>query len=165
MIGACIGVYYSKMIDENIIKLLLYMVVLFSGISILFRKDKEKNSRKEPESWKIVVIGIITAMICSLSGAGGPILVMPLLVVLGLNIKTAIALSLFDSIFIAIPSVIGYLGASYSSAILKVLGISGLAHGIGVFLGSKYNIKVNQIIIKKSVAIISILIALYKLFL
>lgn len=165
LIGACIGVYYSKMIDENIIRLLLYMVVLFSGISILFRKDKEKNSRKEPESWKIVVIGIITAMICSLSGAGGPILVMPLLVVLGLNIKTAIALSLFDSIFIAIPSVIGYLGVSYSSAILKVLGISGLAHGIGVFLGSKYNIKVNQIIIKKSVAIISILIALYKLFL
>lgn len=163
-IGACIGVYSSTMIDENIIKILLYMVVLLSGISILLRKDRERAEEKVPKFWQIFLMGVVTAIICALSGAGGPILVMPLLVVLGVNIKMAIALALFDSIFIAIPSVIGYLGASYSNSLLGVLCISGISHGVGVFLGSKYSVKANQFIIKRSVAIISILVALYKLF-
>ena len=163
LIGACIGVYLSSRIDESIIKILLYVVVLLSGISILLRKDKERNEKRNPALWQIFLMGLITAIICSLSGAGGPILVMPLLVVMGINIKMAIALALFGSIFIAIPSVIGYLGASYSSSLLGVLSISGVAHGIGVFLGSKYSIRVNQLLIKRSVAIISICVALYKL--
>ena len=43
------------------------------------------------------------------SSAGGPILVMPILVVLGFRIREVIAIALFDSIFIAIPSSVGYL--------------------------------------------------------
>lgn len=163
-IGACIGVYFNSIIDEGVIKIFLYMVVLLSGISILLRKDKESNQNIEPKLWQMFLLGVVTAIICALSGAGGPILVMPLLVVLGVNIKSAIAIALFDSIFIAIPSVVGYLGASYSNSLLEVLCISGLAHGVGVFLGSKYSVKANQLLIKRSVAIISIGVALYKLF-
>ena len=89
---------------------------------------------------------------------------MPLLVVLGVNVKQAIAIALFDSIFIAIPSVIGYMQGCYSNSLLIVLLISSFFHGVGVFIGSKYSVKVNHLIIKRCVAIISIFVALYKLF-
>lgn len=163
-LGACLGVYLNSMIDESIIKICLYLVVLFSGISILLRKDKEKKKDKEPNLFTVLLIGFTTAVVCALSGAGGPILVMPLLVVLGVNIKEAIALALFDSIFIAVPSAVGYFSSSYSSALLNILFISLAAHGAGVFFGSKYSVKVNHTIIKYSVAVISIIVALYKLF-
>ena len=39
-IGAVLGVYLNSMIDDSAVKILLYMVVLLSGISILLRKDK-----------------------------------------------------------------------------------------------------------------------------
>lgn len=163
-VGACIGVYLNSMIDDSIVKILLYMVVLLSGISILFRKDKVSSSNKIPNLFNIILIGFVTAIVCALSGAGGPILVMPLLVVLGVNVKEAIAIALFDSVFIAIPSAIGYLSGSYSNSLLGVIFISMLSHGVGVFIGSKYSVKVNHIIIKRTVAIGSIIIALYKLF-
>lgn len=163
-IGAILGVYLNSIIDDSVIKILLYLVVLLSGISILFRKDKESIENKTPNTLIVILMGVITASICALSGAGGPILVMPLLVVLGVKIKEAIAVALFDSIFIAIPSVIGYISGCYSESLLIVLMISSFAHGIGVFLGSKYSVKVNHLIIKRSVAIISIIVALYKLF-
>lgn len=162
--GAILGVYLNSIIDDSVIKILLYLVVLLSGISILFRKDKESSENKTPNTLIVILMGIITASICALSGAGGPILVMPLLVVLGVKIKEAIAVALFDSIFIAIPSVVGYISGCYSESLLIVLLISSSAHGIGVFLGSKYSVKVNHLIIKRSVAIISIIVALYKLF-
>ncbi|MFR1676467.1 MAG: sulfite exporter TauE/SafE family protein [Fusobacterium sp.] len=162
LFGACLGVYLNSMIDESIVKILLYMVVLLSGISILLRKDRESLNNKTPNIFIIILIGFVTAIVCALSGAGGPILVMPLLVVLGVNVKQAIAL--FDSIFIAIPSVIGYMQGSYSNSLLIVLLISSFFHGVGVFIGSKYSVKVNHLIIKRCVAIISIFVALYKLF-
>lgn len=164
LFGACLGVYLNSMIAESIVKILLYMVVLLSGISILLRKDKESLNNKTPNIFITILIGFVTAIVCALSGAGGPILVMPLLVVLGVNVKQAIAIALFDSIFIAIPSVIGYMQGCYSNSLLIVLLISSFFHGIGVFIGSKYSVKVNHLIIKRCVAIISIFVALYKLF-
>lgn len=165
LFGASLGVYLNSMIDEAIIKIILYIVVLLSGLSILFRKDKEKLNKKTPHTLIIFLIGFITAIVCALSGAGGPILVMPLLIIFGVNIKQAVAIALFDSIFIAIPSVIGYMNGCFSYSLLKLLILSSTFHGIGVFIGSKYSIKVNQLIIKRCVAIISIFVALYKLFL
>ena len=166
LFGACLGVYLNSMIDESIVKILLYMVVLLSGISILLRKDKESLNNKTPNIFITILIGLVTAIVCALSGAGGPILVMPLLVVLGVNVKQAIAIAiaLFDSIFIAIPSVIGYIQGCYSNSLLIVLLISSFFHGVGVFIGSKYSVKVNHLVLKRCVAIISIFVALYKLF-
>ena len=164
LFGACLGVYLNSMIDESIVKILLYMVVLLSGISILLRKDRESLNNKTPNIFITILIGFVTAIVCALSGAGGPILVMPLLVVLGINVKQAIAIALFDSIFIAIPSVIGYMQGCYSNSLLIVLLTSSFFHGVGVFIGSKYSVKVNHLIIKRCVAIISIFVALYKLF-
>lgn len=163
-LGAIFGVYLNSMIDDSIVKILLYMVVLLSGISILLRKDKKNLKNKTPNSAVVIIIGITTAAVCALSGAGGPILVMPLLVVLGIGVRQAIAIALFDSVFIAVPSVIGYLNGNCSKTLLFTLAVSSFFHGIGVFLGSKYSVKVNQVIIKRSVAVISIFVALYKLF-
>ena len=81
LFGACLGVYLNSMIDESIVKILLYMVVLLSGISILLRKDRESLNNKTPNIFITILIGFVTAIVCALSGAGGPILVMPLLVV------------------------------------------------------------------------------------
>ena len=44
-----------------------------------------------------------------MSGAGGPVLVMPLLVVMGISVRTAVGVALFNSVFIGIPAVTGYL--------------------------------------------------------
>lgn len=163
LVGATLGVYLNNLIDEGIVRVLLYLVVLFSGISILLRKDREGEIKRTPSVYQIFLVGFTTSIVCALSGAGGPILVMPLLVLLGVNIREAIALALFDSIFIAIPSVIGYLGKNFSYGILEVLFISAIAHGVGVFLGSRYSMGVNKLLIKRCVAIISIIVAVYKL--
>lgn len=44
LIGAVIGVRLNLLIDEAIVKRILYTVVLLSGLSILLRKDKKRNT-------------------------------------------------------------------------------------------------------------------------
>lgn len=77
--GAILGVWLNQMIPEQAVKTLLYVVVLLSGISILLRKEQAGNAEQgAKKGWVIsrhliptLILGFLTGMICSLSGAVG----------------------------------------------------------------------------------------------
>lgn len=180
--GAILGVKLNLIIPEEKAKILLYVVVLLSGISILLRKDgnalktgKKKDGTTARENEKgnfleehlipTLLLGFVTGIICALSGAGGPILVMPLLAVFGTGIRMAVGIALFNSIFIGIPACIGYMSQCDVPALLPVLAAALASHGVGVYLGSKNAVRINQGILKKGIAVFSIVIAVWKLFL
>lgn len=167
-LGAIVGVKINLLIPEDTMKIILYLVVLLSGISILLRKEKPEKEGKKEEKNKAVyfLLGVVTGAVCAASGAGGPVLVMPLLTLIGFPAHTAVGISLFDSIFIALPSAAGYLyAASGVKEIYYLLPVLLVAHGIGVFAGSKNAVKINQKLLKQIVAVGSIAIACVKIFL
>lgn len=169
LLGSIIGVQLNLIIPEEKVKILLYVVVLLSGISILVRKDKENIEQKEGVLIKdhfimTLLLGFVTGGICALSGAGGPVLVMPLLVVFGIPVRTAVGVALFNSIFIGIPACIGYMTNCDIKALLPIMVVALLAHGIGVYYGSINAVKINQKVLKKGIAIFSIFIAIWKLY-
>ena len=166
--GAVLGVKLNLIIPESTVKVILYVVVLLSGISILLRKDKsqEESGRAYVISDHLaatLILGFVTGAVCSLSGAGGPVLVMPLLVVLGIGIRTAVGVALFNSVFIGIPACIGYMMQCSVKDRLPVMAAALVFHGIGVVYGSRNAVKINQILLKKGIAVFSILIAIWKL--
>ena len=168
LVGAMIGVSLNKMIPTSIVTLILYLVVLLSGCSILLRNKKTDTTTKKIKKNTLsvpflIILGLVTSIICAFSGAGGPILVMPLLVVFGITPRIAVGVALFDSIFIAIPSMIGYLSASEMNGLFLLFLVSGITHGVGVLLGSYSSEKIPQHILKTAVGYFSIAMALYKL--
>lgn len=168
--GAILGVFLNSLIPDQIVKVMLYLVVLLSGISILLRKNKQDDFGKEENSElfggskaAVFVLGLVTAAVCAMSGAGGPILVMPLLVAAGMQVRTAVGVALFDSIFIAIPAGAGYFMQSDMKTLLLPLIVAGVMHAVGVYIGSAKAEKIPQDILKKGIAIFSICIAIWKL--
>lgn len=169
LVGAVVGVQLNQMIPEDSVKLLLYTVVLLSGVSILLRRDKQEVEKKgrfviSKHLAVTLVLGFVTAVICALSGAGGPVLVMPLLVVFGIPVRTAVGVALFNSVFIGMPACIGYMGQCSLGLLLPLLVAALAAHGVGVYMGSKNAFRINQGLLKKGIAVFSILIALWRLF-
>lgn len=179
LIGAIGGVFLQSMIEKSTAKTILYLVVLFSGASILVRMWNEKRRASNVATAAasdsannktiadnvvfLVFLGITTGAICSLSGAGGPVLVMPLLVACGVSARIAVGVALFDSVFIAIPACIGYLSRITWTEILGLLALIILTHGIGVWIGSHFAGKVPVQGLKIFVAIFSVCIAIYML--
>lgn len=184
LIGAVGGVFLQSMIEKSTAKTILYLVVLFSGASILVRMWNEKRRAAKAVSDNpsattaddsdnktiadnvvfLIFLGITTGVICSLSGAGGPVLVMPLLVACGVSARIAVGVALFDSVFIAIPACIGYLSRITWTEILGLLVLIVVTHGIGVWLGSRFAGKVPVQGLKIFVAVFSVCIAIYMLF-
>ena len=170
--GALAGVWVNLLIPEDVMQMILYIVVLVSGISILLRKDGKTGG---PERQMTVagmkavlffLLGVATGAVCAASGAGGPVLVMPLLTLIGFPAHTAVGISLFNSVFIALPAAGGYLwsGAENTKMFLLLIPVL-IAHGIGVAFGSRNAEKIDPVMLKRIVAAASIAIALIKLIL
>lgn len=170
LLGALAGVRVNLLIPEDVMQIILYVVVLVSGISILLRSGGKEGKQGNPAALSrgrlffYFLLGIVTGAVCAASGAGGPVLVMPLLTLLGFPAHTAVGISLFDSIFIALPAAAGYLwhGAGEQEMFLLLIPVL-IAHGIGVAVGSKNAKKIDQTALKRIVAVGSIAIALVKL--
>jgi uncharacterized membrane protein YfcA len=167
--GALLGVKVNLVIPFLAVKCLLYTLVLLAGLSILIR-EKVKGIRSFVVSGTgsfierppaALSLGFITGMICSLSGAGGPILVMPLLAALGMDTRAAVAAALFNSIFIAVPACIGYLIHADMQGMAGLFLICGFSHGTGIFIGSRSAHLLNPRILKRVIAVFSIIISLY----
>lgn len=175
LVGAIGGVFIQSFIAPSQAKLLLYAVVFLSGLSILLRKEGKAGSGSDaaPKTAKrslldstpfTVIFGLVTGAVCSLSGAGGPVLVMPLLVSFGMNIRTAIGVSLLNSVFIGIPACIGYFAQSPIAEMPALIAVSAIAHGIGVILGSRQAHRVKQRPLKLCIAVFSVLLSAYMIF-
>ena len=169
--GALAGVWVNLLIPEDVMRMILYIVVLASGISILLRKDGKTDGPEKQmtltgtKAGLFFLLGAATGAVCAASGAGGPVLVMPLLTLIGFPAHTAVGISLFNSVFIALPAAGGYLwSGAENTEMFRLLIPVLIAHGIGVAFGSRNAEKINPVTLKRIVAAGSIAIALIKLF-
>lgn len=111
-----------------------------------------------------VLIGVATAVICAATGAGGPVLVVPILMLLGLSPRSAVGVGLADSVAIAVPSAVGYLvGGGVSPAVWALLPAALVGHAVGAVLGSRNAHRIDAGVLKAIVAVGSVAVALYKL--
>lgn len=164
--GGLIGAALGGLLAPAAVKIVLYVVVLLSGVAIAVRElrpQREGTGDAAPRLPVLLALGFATAILCALSGAGGPVLVMPLLVALGVPAKLAVGMALLDSVFIALPAIAVYGSQCAPSTLFSFLTVAVLSHAVGVFIGSVTAAHVPQHLLKRGVAAFSICFALYML--
>lgn len=166
-VGAIAGALVGKGLDEQVIKTILYVTVLVSGISVFLRDVlfKDKGLQKSIPSSVLVLLGFLVALVCSISGAGGPVLMIPLLVALGMDSRKALSLSITSSVFIAAPALVIYGTACSGSLPVGIFLISFVFHLIGLVAANMTSDIVKAGFLKYFVAVFSVSFSLIKLFL
>lgn len=167
--GAVLGVKLNLVIPEATVRAILSLVVFLSGCSILLSKGNREENGKcayliSEHIPATLALGAATGAVCAMAGAGGPILVTPLLVLMGTDIRLAVGVALFNSVFIGIPACIGYMLHCDMKSLLPVMAVSLGVHGVGVVFGSRNAVRINKVLLKKGIAVFSVLIALWMLF-
>ena len=167
-LGALAGTQVGLVLPADVLTVILYLVVLGSGASVLLRmRAGEKDAADVapmPGAGRLFVVGLVTAVVCAASGAGGPVLVVPVLMLMGVGPRTAVGMALLDSVAIAVPATVGYLlGGGVGAEVWSLLPAALVAHGAGVLLGSFNAHRINAPLLKGIVAVGSIAVALFKL--
>lgn len=115
VIGAFSGAQINTLLDKSLFAVLLGLFVLFTGILILYRQKKQlkPESKLQIGSGKglmwLAGVGIAVGLPGGLLGVGGPVLAVPLMVVLGVPMLLSVALAQVQSIFISGFATVGYM--------------------------------------------------------
>ncbi len=187
VIGGFIGVLLIKYLkqsgDVKRFILLVYTVYLFLFGSFIFYesfKNKEKHEHKVPEFIKnlplkkdfnvgqvsLIVpagIGLLSGFLAAVMGIGGGNLVVPALMYLaGYDVVSAIAISVFQMVFIT--SFLSFLHSYFNHGVDIILGLILLiGSSFGAVFGSILGQKINRFYLKVFLAVLMLIVATYSL--
>ncbi|MFP4655534.1 MAG: sulfite exporter TauE/SafE family protein [Methanohalobium sp.] len=147
--GAPIGAYFSKSTPQDILLLIFAVLLLLIGIHMVFTSSRimclncgDSGNRKTITI--SIVSGFIIGIIAGLLGLSGGVFIVPLLIYLGYNVKTASATSLFIIMFTSFSGFLGHIGTSFESLDINLLLYASFAAFLGAQVGSylmKYRLK------------------------
>ncbi len=115
VIGAFAGSQINTLLDASTFAVLLGLFVFFTGLLILYRKKNqlvpEKKLQMDTVKGMLYLsgVGIAVGLPGGLLGVGGPVLAVPILVVLGVPMLLSVALAQVQSIFISGMATAGYM--------------------------------------------------------
>jgi len=157
LLSTPVGAYLSLTVDIVFVKGLLVAFLLISGTLLLFQKREAKLQLKSPV-W-LLIIGGSVGVISGLLGVGGGALMIPLLILLGYNVKQAgIAISLvipFSS-FGAFSTYLSFVDMQWG-----LLAVVTLAAVLGGYIGNHImHFKLSSTHIKRLIGIVLYLLAI-----
>ncbi|WP_324761179.1 sulfite exporter TauE/SafE family protein [Haloarcula sp. GH36] len=165
IIGALIGAYVNSFIPRTTFGLLLGAVAMATGITIVYRERRGLSplyqldaTRREGQ----VVLGVLGSglgITSGLLGVGGPVIAVPALILIGVPMLPALAVSQVQSIFIAAFATTGYLFQGNVS--LPLAALVGLPLLAGVVVGWKVAHLVNPAKLKVALGIVLIVVGPY----
>ncbi|MDH3714992.1 MAG: sulfite exporter TauE/SafE family protein [Gammaproteobacteria bacterium] len=151
MPGAYLGALGLPLIPGIVLELLVTCLILFVGVYAL-REDRAQGSQSiELSNIRLVAIGLLTGIGSALSGTGGPLLLVPILVWLHVPVLTAVGLSQVVQLPVAaLASVGNFMHGSIDFAVGA--GVAVLLM-IGVALGARLAHNVSAATLKRMVAV------------
>lgn len=112
--GAYAGTKINQLLDSSSFGLLLGIFVFLTGVIVLYRRynTTSADSRLKLDTARgfiwMSIVGLGVGFTGGLLGVGGPVLAVPLLVVLGVPMLLSVALAQVQSIFISGMATVGY---------------------------------------------------------
>lgn len=140
-VGAFLGSQVNASLSESLFQVLLGGFLMTVAILLELQKRRSRptgtdsNPKTRRQSVLVGVIGLGTGFISGLFGVGGPVVSVPLFVLLGLPILVAVALAQIQAVIITSSATTGYmLRGTIEPALVAVITIPFL---LGIVLGWK----------------------------
>ncbi|MFA3834841.1 sulfite exporter TauE/SafE family protein [Streptomyces aureus] len=136
LVGTPLGVLLNTLVSGRGFGMLLACAVTVTGVLVWVRERRTPVAGSEPVSVPrtlIALVGFGVAVAAGLFGLGGPMLSVPLLVVCGLPVLSALAAAQAQSVVIAAIGTVGYvLHGSVDWGLVALVGVPEL---VGVIVG------------------------------
>ncbi|MCP5082583.1 MAG: sulfite exporter TauE/SafE family protein [Alphaproteobacteria bacterium] len=155
MPAAVAGAWLSNNIPGAALEFVIGLLTVTSGVQALKGKADDPQSRSKIKPSALVAIGVLTGVLSAITGTGGPLVLVPLMLWLKTPVLTAIGLSQAVQLPIAALATAG--NFAFGTPDVTLGAILAVALAIGSYAGAQLAHKIPQAGLKKLVA--SVLIA------
>lgn len=131
--AAFLGARANALLPANAVLLAMAILTLAVGIHQLLRKRGQAKLR-ELGNVHLVLIGAVVGFGSALTGTGGPVLLVPILLALGVAPLQAVAVSQAAQLPVVVPASVGYLHSGATE--ISVGTLLGITAAIGTIVGA-----------------------------
>ena len=156
MPGAYLGAAMTWVTPGVILEGLIGLLVLLSGFQALRGSSDAAESVASLSPIPLVVIGLVTGFGSSISGTGGPLVLIPILIWMQVPILTAVGLSQVIQIPIALLATTGNLMFGRIEWLIG-FGVAVLLM-LGVIVGARIAHRVSRVTLKRFIAVALLLV-------
>ncbi|MFI6522203.1 sulfite exporter TauE/SafE family protein [Spirillospora sp. NPDC050679] len=166
LVGTPVGVVVNTAVSERAFGLVLAALVAGAAVLLWHRERRDQRERQSaaatrahPSVLPVAGVGAGVALVAGIVGVGGPMLTVPLLIVLGLPVLEALAAAQAQSIVIASAGAAGYL--VHGSVDWTLAAVVGAPELLGVLLGWKIAQRLPTRTLKKALIVVLLALAPY----
>lgn len=161
IVGTLLGSYMASRVETKTLVLMFSVILIIAAMRLLFFSNIKSSLNGKVKYLIGIAGGFLIGIISSLLGIGGGTFVDPLIMVLGLRTKNAVATSAFIVTFMSISGFLWHFGFGQMQLDLKLLAFAGIAAFTGAQAGSILFFKrTSSRTIEKVFAIVLIIVAL-----
>ena len=151
MPGAFIGAAAASAVPAFVLELLIAVLIIASALNSLRGKGPPGPAPRAPARSALVVIGIVTGIASSMSGTGGALVLIPILLWLHVPVLAAVGLSQVIQLPISAFATAGNL--LYGAIDLPVAAALSVLLMIGVWFGARIAHRVSSLALKRFVSV------------
>jgi uncharacterized membrane protein YfcA len=133
--AALLGARVNTNLNTDVLVLIVAGLIAFSGINVFINRQNESGMIPELRRVLLIFIGALVGFGSSLTGMGGPVLLIPILITLHYPALITIGISQAIQLPIAVFAVIGFW--LYGQIDLGLGLHLGIAQAVGVYIGAQ----------------------------
>ena len=152
--GAFVGARANALLPGDAVVAILAGLAVLVGVQQLWPRHY-RTVRSPPSGWRLVSLGTAVGFGSALTGTGGPVLLVPSLLGLGVAPLSAVAISQAIQIPVVAAASVGYLNAGLTN--VKLGNMLGVAAAFGVVVGAAVAQRLHQERLRQLVALACVL--------
>ena len=154
-----LGAWTNARLPQEALSVVLASLIAFSGINTLYKKNTTAFETGQLSHRQWIMIGGLVGFGSSLTGTGGPVLLIPILIFYGMNTLIAVGISQAIQLPIAIFASIGF---GLQGQIDFPLGTTlGVIQALSVILGAEIAHKLPAQMLQRIVAVALVMVGVF----
>lgn len=150
--AAVVGALVNTLVPDIAVTVMISLLVAVSGLKELIpRSARVKSSRDRPAAYLLLILGALVGFGSALTGTGGPVLLIPLLLLTGMQVLNVIGVAQAIQLPVAVFASVGYL--FFGEVDLPVATALGLTQAAGVSFGARLAHRLSAAHLRRLVAI------------
>jgi len=150
--AAFVGAWAVSAVNPRLLEACLGLLTFLSGVNSLRAQGAADGPERALSNTRLLVVGAITGFLSSVSGTGGPLVLVPIMISMSVPILVAVGLSQVIQLPVAIVATFG--NVLYGQLDLELGGVLAVSITIGSWYGAKLAHIVPGTALRRSVSVV-----------
>lgn len=132
---AFVGAWAVSVVNPRLLEACLGLLTFLSGLNSLKAQTMADRSERALSNTRLFIVGAVTGFLSSISGTGGPLVLLPIIISMSVPVHVAVGLSQVIQLPVAIVATFG--NVLYGQSNLELGGVLAVTLTVGSWFGAK----------------------------